>query len=125
MTLAEFFATAAGARVIRLRRGDSLLDLLHFFHSQQVHDLVGITPAPKQISHHAHRPVDMVEEQLVASAQVVQPWLTVRRMNKAVARTLAITGEQHLAIAAVLGQRIEFVLAEFALPVGGNQLYHL
>lgn len=42
-----------------------------------IHDLVCVTALPNQISHDPHRPVGMGEEQLVASAQIVEPRLAV------------------------------------------------
>ena len=122
MTLAEFLPTAAGTRVVGSSLRHRLLDLLHLFHRQQVHDLIRVTTAAQQFSHQSHRAVDVVEEQLVSGAQVVQPRLAIWGMDEAVARAFAITGEQHFALAAVLGQAVELVLSEFTLLVRRNQL---
>ena len=85
MTQAVFFPAAARAGIVWLGLGDGLLQAGHFFPRQDVHHLVGVAPAAQQVGHHAHRAVDVVEEQLVAGAQVVQPGLAVRRVDEAVA----------------------------------------
>ena len=74
---------------------------LHIFHRQDVHDFVGITAPAQQVGHDAHGPVDVVEEQLVSSAQVVQPWLAVGGMEEVVIQAFALAGRQPLAFAAV------------------------
>ena len=48
-------------------------------------------------------PIDVVEERLVAGAQVVQPGLAVGRRDEAVLRALAVAGEANVALAAVAG----------------------
>ena len=42
--------------------GKCLLELVHLFHHQNIHHLVGIATAAQQICHDAHRSVDVVEE---------------------------------------------------------------
>lgn len=122
MTLPVFLPTAARTRVVGCSLHHCLLDLLHLFHRQQVHDLIRVAPAAQQVGHQLHRVVDVVEEQLVSGAQVVQSWLAIGRVDEAVAWAFAITGEQHFTITAVLGQAVELVLAEFTLLVRANQL---
>src|ERR1700679_2796426 len=66
----------------------------------------------------------MVIEKLVARTEITQPRLTIRRGDEAVARTIAITGKQHVALAAVPRQRVELGTAEPLLFFRGDQLGH-
>src|ERR1700687_4758961 len=66
------------------------------------HDLIRVPAALEQVRHAAHWPVDVVEECPASGAQIVQAGFAARRLGKAVARALAITSEQHLAVPAIL-----------------------
>jgi len=69
-----------------------------------------------------HRPVDMGEEQLVASAKIVETRLALGCRDETIARTFALAGKQHLAVAAILGQGFELVLPELTLLPRGRKL---
>ena len=53
----------------------------------------------QQFAHNAHGSIHVVEERHVARTQVVQAGLTVGRQDEAVARTLAVAGKTHRALA--------------------------
>ena len=125
MTFPEFLSASTGAWVVGTSACDCLPNLLHLFQRQDVHHLIGVTTPAQQFCHQAHWVVYVIEEQLVSGAQVVQPRLAIRRVDEAVARAFPITGEQHFALAAVLGQGVEFVLAEFTLLFGRDQIDHM
>ncbi len=67
----------------------------------------------------------MVEERLVAGAQVIQPGLAIGRECEPVARALAVAGETHLTLPTVPRQRVALGLAEGSLLVGGDQLQEM
>ena len=55
----------------------------------------------------------MLKKQLEAGAQIVQARFTVRRFDKAILGTLAVTGKAHIAFPAVTRQGVALILAEF------------
>ena len=67
----------------------------------------------------------MGEERFVARTQVIQPRLTIGCLDEAVLGTLAVTGEAHLALAAVAWQGVALVQPELPLLVGRDQLDHM
>ena len=64
----------------------------------------------------------MVEEGLVARAQVVEAWLPVRGVDEPVLGAAAVAGEAHVALQAEAGKRVSLVEAEPALPLRADQL---
>ena len=56
------------------------------------------------LSHEAHIRIDVMEEMLVARAEIVQPILARRCLHEAVLGTLAVAGKTHIAFAAVGGK---------------------
>ena len=66
----------------------------------------------------------MVEEGLVPGAQVVEPGLTVGRLDEAVLGAAAVAGEPDVARAAVGGQGVALVEPEAALLFGRHELGH-
>ena len=90
----------------------------------QLHDLVGPAALTKQAGHDLHRGVDMVEEELVAGTQVVEPGLASRGRDEPVTRALTVAGEQNVTIPTILGQAVQLVLPERPLLLRGNQLHH-
>ena len=67
----------------------------------------------------------MMEEVFESCAKVVQTRIAVRCGDKAILGTFAVTGEAHIAIQAVLRQRIQLVLAKFDLLWRSHQLDHV
>src|SRR5450755_443846 len=88
------------------------------------HQLSRRTAGGQQASHRAHRAFDVVEEQLVAGAEIVLPALAVGGGREAVLGAAAVAREAHVAVKAVLGQGVALVLAEPHLLGGGDQLRH-
>ena len=70
---------------------------------QNLHHLARLAAAPDQPGHQLHGEVHMMKEFLEADAQIIQTRLAVRRLNKAVFGTFAMTGEAHVALLAVGG----------------------
>ena len=64
----------------------------------------------------------MLEEGLVAFAEIVEPVLAVGRREEAVARAFAVAGEQHRALAAGSRERIVFRVAEPALLLAEHEV---
>jgi hypothetical protein len=92
---------------------------------QDRHDFVRFTSAPNQPGHELHREVDPVEEELEASAQVVQTGVTIGRLDEPVLGAFAVAGEAHIAFLAVARQRGELVLTEPDLLGRSDQFDHV
>ncbi len=103
MTVLEFATTATETRLIASRFGKRFLQL-RVFGCQHKHHLCGRAIAPQQLGHDAHRLVDMEEERLVASTQVIQSRLAIGCLNEAVLGAFAIACKAYLAPAAVARQ---------------------
>src|SRR5436190_9364539 len=88
-------------------------------------DLRRRSAAPEPLAHEAHRPVDVVEERLVARAEVVEAGLTVRRLDEPVLGAAAVTGEADVALPAVARKRVALVEAEPQLLLRRDQLEHV
>ena len=97
-----FAAAAAGARVVA-SAPCVLRDV-------GPHELGGCPASTQQPCHGFDRPPDVIEELLVARAQVMLPWLAVRRGREPVLGTAAVAGEPYVAVAAELGQGVVLVL---------------
>jgi hypothetical protein len=54
--------------------------------------------------HEAHVRINVMEEMLVSSAEVIEPILARRRLRKTVLGALAVAGETHIARSAIGGQ---------------------
>src|SRR5438876_691980 len=67
----------------------------------------------------------MVEEVLVARAEVVEARLAVRRRDEAILGTASVAGEADVALAAVPRQGVALVEPELPLPLGGDELEHV
>src|SRR5438874_9769525 len=124
MAVLEFATTATWTRIVSSCFRERFLQL-RLFGCQDQHHLCRGTVAAQELGHHPHRLIDMFEECLVARAQVIQPWLSIRRLDEAVLGTLAVAGEAHLALTAVLWQAMTLVQAKLPLPVRGHQFYHM
>ncbi len=116
VTLLEFTTAATRTRLIPSRFGESFLQLCVFGCKHQ-HHLSRSAIAPQQLGHDAHQLIDVCKERFVACTQIIQPWLTIRRLDEAVLGTLAVTGETHLALAAVARQRVALVHPKLPLLV--------
>src|SRR5271165_1964891 len=108
--------TAAGAGLVAAATG--------VLPGVDIHELRGRAADCEQLGHGAHRLLHVVEEELVAGAQVVLAALTVWRGGEAVLRAAAVAREAHVAVEAVLGQRVALVLTELDLFRGGYELLH-
>jgi hypothetical protein len=64
----------------------------------------------------------VVEELLVAGAQVVEPGFPVRGHGEAVLRALPPTSEAHVAVPAAAGQGVALLFAEAALCLRADEL---
>ena len=104
MALLPLAAAAAGAGIVapapRVLGGDDL------------HQLGRSAAGGEQLGHDRHRLLDMVEERLVARAEVVLAGLAVGRDGEAVLRAAAVAGPADVAVEAVLRQRVSLVLPE-------------
>jgi hypothetical protein len=69
--------------------------------------------------------VDVVEEVLIARAEVVEPRLALRCRDEAVLRATAVAGEADVAVEAVLRQRLALVESELPLLRRAHQLEHV
>jgi len=76
------------------------------------------------LRHEVHGLGDVVEEGLVASAQIVQPRLTVGRQQEAVLRAAAVTGKAYVTVQAELGESGQLVQAELPLLRRRDELDH-
>ena len=92
---------------------------------QHVHDLNRSPILVQQRCHDLHRTVDVSEESLVPGTQVIQSWLTIRGLNKAVLGTAPVAGKTNLAIHAIARQGSHLVLPKLELLVRGDQLDHV
>ena len=80
----------------------------------------------EQIGHEPHRSADAVEEGLIARAEVVEAFLTVRGRDEAVFGALAVAGEADLALQAVVRERVGLGPAEGdADSWGSEELDHV
>ena len=62
----------------------------------------------------------MLKKLLIASTQIIQPVFASRRFDEAIFGTTAVAHELHFAGAAIFGERVAFIGAEFALEIGIN-----
>ena len=124
MAVLEFASTATWTRIVSSCFRERFLQL-RLFGCQDQHHLCRGTVAAQELGHQPHRPIDMFEEGLVARTQVIQSGLPIGRLDEAVLGTLAVAGETHLALTAVLWQAITLVQAKLPLPVRGHQFDHM
>src|SRR5512137_2169451 len=80
-TMFELFAAATRAGLIA---ADILPGFRAFMFGDDLHDAGGGLPAPNQPDHRRHIRFDVVEETLVARAQIVQSNFATGRLEKAV-----------------------------------------
>src|SRR4249920_734672 len=80
-----------------------------------VHELGRGPVRPQQRAHGFHGLGDVVEEVLVAGAEVVLAGFAVRGRREPVFGAAAVAGEPDVAVAAVPGQGVVLVLPELAL----------
>ena len=66
-----------------------------------------------------------VKKFVPAGAQVIQPRITSGCGAEAVLGTFAVACKAHLAVQALPGQSVKFILPEFLLPVAGDQFNHV
>ena len=104
VTALPLAVAAAGARVV------STAPRVRF--RVQRHQLGRRPVRPEQPGHDLHRPADVVEERLVAGAQVMLARLTVGGGREPVLRAAPVAGKPHVAVQAELGQGVQFVLPE-------------
>ena len=107
VALPELSPAAAGAGIQAVHASKRSL--------QDLHHLLRFKTAADKTRHNLHGKTDMMEELLQPYAQVVQTRLAIRSVDETIARAFSVTGEQHLALQAVLRQCVEFVLAKFPL----------
>jgi len=117
MAVLEFASTATWTQIVSAGPGERFLHL-RLFGCQDQHHLCRGTVAAQELGHQPHRPIDMFEECLVARAQVIQPWLPIRRLDEAVLGTLAVAGEVPRALTAVFRQALPLVQAKLPLSAG-------
>ena len=67
---------------------------------------------PELLCHELHVGIDVMKEMLVSRAEVIQPVLASRRLQKAMLGTFAITGEPHIALQTVRRKARRFSIAE-------------
>ena len=70
---------------------------------------------PEFLGHKFHIRVDMLEEYLIACAQVIEPFFAIRGSDKAVLGTFPVAGKAHFAFAAIARKGIEFVQPKLSL----------
>src|SRR5208283_5783906 len=76
------------------------------------HHLSRRAAALQELPHHAHQRAAVSEEAFEPGAKVVMTRLAVLRQSEAILRAAAVAKEAHLAVAALLRQRIALVVAE-------------
>ena len=69
--------------------------------------------------------VNMLEEGLVAGAEIVQTRFSIGSVDEPVARTFAVAGELDFALPAVARQCVLLVIPEFPLLVRCDELYQV
>ena len=123
VTVAAFeLATAATrARVIAPGSGEGLSHS-GFFKKQDLHHLPWSPVPTQEIGHDFHGMFDMVEEVPVGRTKVVEPWFSVRGINKAILGASAVAGKQYIAFSAQSGKAVSLVEAELLPFVGSHQL---
>ena len=84
---------------------------------EQLHHIGRWAALPEFGGHELHVRVDTFEEQLIASTQVIEPPLTVRRSCKSVFGAFTVACEAHFALLAISRQGIALVQAEPALLI--------
>ena len=89
-----------------------------------LHDLSRGPVLPQEPGHESHGAIDMLEKGLVSLAQIVQSSLPPGRLDEPVLGTPAMAGETNLALTAVTGQQVQFILAELVLFGRGNHFDH-
>src|SRR4051812_43926978 len=99
VSVAPLELAAAAARAGIVAAGGA-----HFFVAQDLHHLGRLPSVLQQCRHDPHGTVDMGEKRLVPGAKVIQTRLAVRRLDKSVFRAFPITGETHMALAAIARQ---------------------
>ena len=102
-------ATARARRVARAPREDG-------------NDVRGRTLRTDQVSHQAHRTVDMVEEGLVSGAEIVETLRAVRGGDEPVLWALAVAGEADIAIKTIPRKASALLLSEEPLLSRGDEL---
>ncbi len=100
MTVLEFSTTTTRTRLIPSRFGERFLQV-RVFSRQREHHLCRGAIAPQQLGHDTHWLIDVYEERLVASAQVIQSSLANGCLNETVLGAPAVTGEAHFALTTV------------------------
>jgi len=118
MALLEFHPAAAetrvissGVRTVRCRRPAA------FLIGEDSHDAPSRLAVAEQVGHEPHRPLSVGKESLQAIAEPVQSGLAVARRENSVFRTLAVTGEEEPAFAALARQARRLGPAEGPLPL--------
>lgn len=114
MTLLEFEAAATGTRIIPTRPS-KLIEEGPLLLSENVHHARCHATVSHEIDHEIHGPVDVVEEGFESITQIVESRFTIRRVNEPVLRALAVTGESHIAVEAILRKAVPLGLSELVL----------
>ena len=108
MTLLEFTTASTRTWIVALDAGKRSFQNRHY--------LPGLASPPEQACHEFHGKFDVVEERFEPGAQIVQVGFAGVCQDKAVLRTLAMTGEKYVTLQTGARQGIAFILAEFNLP---------
>ena len=117
MALFKFLATPTWAGLVPACIGERLFQSGVFLSFQDNHNFCRSSILTKKIAHDFHRMIDMVEEGLIASTEVVQTRLTIWRLDKTILRTTTMAGKSHVAIETVLRECLKFVFPELPLLV--------
>jgi len=121
MAVLEFASAAAWTWIISPRVGKRCR-LLSMLRGTDLHYFRRCPAALKKPGHNLQGSVYVPEESLVSGAQVIQSRLAIGSFHKPILRALAVTGEAHLATAAISGQSVSFCIAKCMLRFGIGQL---
>src|SRR5271166_3446543 len=86
------------------------------------HHVGGRAGALQELPHHSHQRAGVCEEQLEAGAEIVLAWFAVLRQREAVLWTAAVAEQAHAALAALFGEPVALVVAEFAHLRRGDKI---
>jgi hypothetical protein len=115
---ALFVLLSAAARAwivsTRGRRSPGLL----FTAANPLHHICRRTLVAKFTGHELHVGVNVVEEQLVPGAQIIQSVFAIGRLYEAMFGTFAVAGEANVAFAAEAREGLELVVTELPLLLG-------
>ena len=124
MTVFETHFAAAGTGLIWLCFGEGSREM-RFSFSHDRHHIGGRATSAHQHGEDLVRFVDAVEKTFVSCAQVIEAGLSSGGLDKSILGTFPVTGETHVTVQAVLGQRIAFIQPKLDLLVRSDQFEHV